>query len=179
MIYVSMDFLEALAVTLTFGLIIRSYSHGKRKGWRTYIYFYAVLYAVVFRFFLIHLLIDPHHTGFVVGISVAALAAVAYGAAKGAWNFKRLLGLVVLVFIALLAARYYPEFAIREQLFIDNPIGSLACSIKRTDFVDPIYGRQYLVKGFMDPISGDGVYFAYVRKNSVGMYYWTGGGSGP
>lgn len=72
-----------------------------------------------------------------------------------------------------------PEAAIRRHLFWTNPAHSLSCELSKTAIVDKTYGQQYLIKGYIDPVTKGNVSFAYVKKNSQGVYYWTGGGSGP
>ncbi len=74
---------------------------------------------------------------------------------------------------------YNPELAIRRHLFFTNPQKSITCTIKKSFYNDKIYGQQYIVNGFTDPGSGNGICFTYVKKNSLGFYYCSGGGSGP
>lgn len=72
-----------------------------------------------------------------------------------------------------------PEGAIRRELFHVNSLQSLTCTITKTDYVDKIYGQQYIVDGFVEPVTQGKIRFAYTKKNSTGKYYWTGGGSAP
>ncbi len=72
-----------------------------------------------------------------------------------------------------------PDGAIRRQLFHVNPLQSFTCTITKTDFFDKIYGQQYIIDGFVDPLTQGEISFAYVKKNTIGEYYWTGGGTGP
>lgn len=98
-----------------------------------------------------------------------------------------LLFIIIIIAIAIAIALFFaiqysarsPEAAIRRHLFLNNPAQSLTCDISQTSFVDEKIGRQYTIKGFFDSGSGYGIYFAYVKKNSLGFYHWTGGGSGP
>ena len=85
----------------------------------------------------------------------------------------KLLIIIVIVFGILFITLYTPTGVIKRHLFFDNPIQSLTCTIKKSDFVDTSYGQQYLVYGF------NGIYFAYIKRNSIGWCYWSGGGSGP
>lgn len=82
--------------------------------------------------------------------------------------------LISIVFTIILGVIQYTPFgAIRTHLFFINPIQSLTCSVKYS------YGHQYLINGFEAGDGSGGIYFAYVERNSIGWYYWSGGGSGP
>ncbi|OPY59021.1 MAG: hypothetical protein A4E55_00390 [Pelotomaculum sp. PtaU1.Bin035] len=95
-------------------------------------------------------------------------------------NLKRLfVFFAIIIFTIFLVTSYSPELAIRKHLFFVNPAQSLTCNIGKTNFVDKKYGQQYTINGFIDPESGNGIFFAYVKKNFIGTYYWSGGGSGP
>lgn len=89
---------------------------------------------------------------------------------------------LVLIIAALSTLTYLlsnsPEVAIRYHLFSTNPIQSLTCIITKTDFIDKGYGQQYLIDG-LETDSGEDIIYAYINKNSWGLYYWTGGGTGP
>lgn len=93
-------------------------------------------------------------------------------------NIKKLfIFFTIIIFTIFLATSYSPELAIRRHLFFVNPTQSLTCTINKTDFVG-----QYTINGFngfIDPKSGGRIFFAYVKKNFIGLYYWSGGGSGP
>lgn len=101
------------------------------------------------------------------------------------YKYKKILALFILFAIiiigygTILYIYNYPEAAIRRHLFSNNPSQSLTCTIKKTDIFDETYGQQYTIQGFTDPRSGGSIYFAYVKQNSLGLYYWSGGGSGP
>lgn len=89
---------------------------------------------------------------------------------------------IVLIIIALSTLTYLlsksPEVAIRYHLFSTNPIRSLTCTITKSDFIDKGYGQQYLIAG-LETNFGGSIIYAYIKKNSWGLYYWTGGGTGP
>ena len=94
--------------------------------------------------------------------------------------FKKLLVIfIIIIFGTFLITSYSPELAIRRHLFFNNPFQSLTCTIKKSDYIDKIYGQQYTINGFADKSSGMGIFFAYVKKDSLGCYHWSGGGSGP
>lgn len=83
----------------------------------------------------------------------------------------------MLISVIFLATSYSPELAIRRHLFFVNPAQSLTCTINKTNF-----DGQYTINGIngiIDPQSGGKIFFAYVKRNFIGMYYWSGGGSGP
>ncbi|KZL89106.1 hypothetical protein [Clostridium magnum] len=86
---------------------------------------------------------------------------------------------IIIAFTIILAILYAPVGAIRMHLFFSNPIQSLTCSVKKSRFIDSSYGQQYLINGFKAGDGSGGIYFAYVKRNSIGWYYWPGGGSGP
>ena len=88
-------------------------------------------------------------------------------------KFRKLLIFVIITLGIVLFTLYTPVGAVKRHLFFDNPIQSLTCFIKKSDFIDTLYGQQYQVYGF------NGIYFAYVKRNSIGWCYWSGGGSGP
>ena len=90
-----------------------------------------------------------------------------------------MVGIVIVFIIGVFIFSYSPTIAIRKHLFISNPVQSFTCNLKKTTFIDNRYGQQYIVEGFIDKSSGGGIHFAYVKKNSLGLYYWFGGGSGP
>ncbi|MDP4182969.1 MAG: hypothetical protein Q8942_18015 [Bacillota bacterium] len=73
---------------------------------------------------------------------------------------------------------YSPKLSIRKHLFFTDPIQCWTCKIKKSDFIDKDYGQQYTIEGIYDELGID-VRFAYVKRNSLGWYYWTSGGSGP
>jgi len=74
---------------------------------------------------------------------------------------------------------YNPELAIRRHLFFTNPQQSISCTVKKSFYKDNTYGQQYIVNGFTDSGSGNGIGFAYVKKNSLGFYYCSSGVTGP
>lgn len=80
---------------------------------------------------------------------------------------------VTLLVLAFVISSYSPTLAIRRHLLLITPTKALTCELKKSDFVDPDYGQQYTVD------QCNGIYFAYVKKNVIGMYAWTAGGSGP
>ena len=82
-------------------------------------------------------------------------------------------GIVLTLIVAFVALSYSPTMAIRMHLLTCRPLDALTCKLEKSDFVDPRSGQQY---GVDDCGS---IYFAYVKQNALGMYYWRGGGSGP
>ncbi|AGL00418.1 hypothetical protein [Desulfoscipio gibsoniae] len=93
---------------------------------------------------------------------------------------KKLFAIFVIIIIGIfLATSYSPELAIRRHLLFINPYHSLTCSIKKTEYIDKRYGQQYTIDGLVDPSTKMGIHFAYVKKNFLGWYYWSGGGTGP
>jgi len=92
---------------------------------------------------------------------------------------KIFLFLAIIIFTIFITTSFSPELVIRRHLFSVNPAQSLTCTINKTNFVDKEYGQQYTINCFADPESGNAIFFAYVKKNIIGMYYWSGGGSGP
>ncbi|HBC92234.1 MAG TPA: hypothetical protein DCZ10_04830 [Pelotomaculum sp.] len=85
----------------------------------------------------------------------------------------------IFIFAIFLATSYSPELAIRRHLFFDSPTQSFTCTINKTNLIDKEYGQQYTIKGFIEPESRGEISFAYVKKSFIGMYHWSGGGSGP
>lgn len=88
-------------------------------------------------------------------------------------KFKRLLIPSIIILGFLLLTLYSPIGAVKRHLFFGNPMQSLACSVKKTDFIDNLYGQQYVIDGYK------GIHFAYVKRNFLGWCYWSNGGSGP
>lgn len=86
---------------------------------------------------------------------------------------------VIIVFTILLITLYTPFGAIRSHLFFGNPIQSLTCNIKKSNYVDKLYGQQCLINGFKAGDGSGSIYFAYIKRNFIGCCYWAGGGSGP
>lgn len=87
--------------------------------------------------------------------------------------------ILIMIYEIILFTHNSPEAVIRRHLFRYSPGQSLSCHITKTSYVDNIYGQQYTIQGFTDPESGGIISFAYVKKNFLGLYYWSGGGSGP
>lgn len=95
-------------------------------------------------------------------------------------NLRKLFGLfVIIIFITFLITSYSPELVIRRHFFLINPAQSFTCTIEESSIVDKEYGQQYIIKGLNDHETGVKIFFAYVKKNFIGMYYWSGGGTGP
>lgn len=86
---------------------------------------------------------------------------------------------ITATFVILLIILYTPIGAIRSHLFFSNPIQSLTCNIKKSNYVDKLYGQQYLIDGFEAGDGSGSIYFAYIKRNFIGCCYWVGGGSGP
>lgn len=82
-------------------------------------------------------------------------------------------GIALSLIVSLTSLTYSPVMAIRLHLFPYRPLEALTCKVEKSDVFDPQYGQQYSVDDC------GGIYFAYVRQNALGMYYWSGGGSGP
>lgn len=82
-------------------------------------------------------------------------------------------GIVLSLIVAFAALSYSPTMAIRMHLFTYRPLEALTCNLEKSSYIDPVCGQQY---GVDDCGS---IYFAYVKQNPLGMYYWSGGGSGP
>lgn len=96
-------------------------------------------------------------------------------------KFKKLLNIIsiIVVFTILFITLYTPTGAIRIHLFLFNPIQSLTCTVEKTDIIDSFYGQQYWISGCKPWDGTDDTHFAYIKRNSFGCYYWSGGGSGP
>jgi hypothetical protein len=90
-----------------------------------------------------------------------------------------LITIIIIGYGAILFTHNSPEAAIRRHLFRYNPRQSLSCHITKTNIVEKVYGQQYTVKGFTDSETGNLTCFAYVKKNSLGLYYCSAAGSGP
>lgn len=83
------------------------------------------------------------------------------------------LAVLIILIATYIFSSYSPTIAIRKFLLFDNPKQALTCKLEKSSYVDPQYGQQYTVYDY------DGVYFAYVDQDPIGLYYWSGGGSGP
>jgi hypothetical protein len=84
-----------------------------------------------------------------------------------------LICVVVLIGLIYVIPHSTPVGAIRAHLFPDYQGKALSCSVSKSTVVDRMYGQQYSVGNC------NGIYFAYVKRNTIGLYYWSGGGSGP
>jgi len=73
-----------------------------------------------------------------------------------------------------------PEAAIRKYVFLQgfSPVEAFCLRIKRGDYVDPRYGRQFFVEGFYDPETGAQICFFYLKKGPTGWYV-VSAGTGP
>lgn len=87
--------------------------------------------------------------------------------------------ILIIVYGIIIFTHNSPEAAIRRHLFSNSPSQSLSCKIIKTNIVDKTYGQQYIIQDFTDSETGNGIYFAYVRKNFLGLYYCSAYGSGP
>jgi hypothetical protein len=87
--------------------------------------------------------------------------------------------ILIIVYGIIIFTHNSPEAAIRRHLFSNSPSQSSSCQIIKTNIVDKTYGQQYTIQGFTDSETGNGIYFAYVRKNFLGLYYCSAYGSGP
>jgi len=90
------------------------------------------------------------------------------------------ISLIIIVVGVVLFTSISPVRAIRGHLFWINPFQSFTCTINKTDVYDEYgYGQQYSIKGFVDRETQTSFYFAYVKKNFLGLYYCSGAGTGP
>lgn len=81
--------------------------------------------------------------------------------------------IVALLLLVFVLSSLSPTLAIRRHLLLIEPMKALTCELEISDVVDPNDGQQYTVDNC------DSIYFAYVKKNALGLYEWTNGGSGP
>lgn len=88
-------------------------------------------------------------------------------------KIKKILIIGVMILGIVSVTHSTPSGAVKSHLFFEYPIESISCTVNKSEYVDDTYGEQYTVDGI------DGVYFAYVKRNILGLYYWSGGGSGP
>lgn len=73
-----------------------------------------------------------------------------------------------------------PQMAIRATIVRDaGPIAAFTASVRRTGYVDSVYGYQSTVRGWTDPRSGNEVSFCYTQRGPRGLWYVTSCGSGP
>lgn len=80
----------------------------------------------------------------------------------------------------LLSPSATPEAAIRKHVFLQglSPGEAFHLRIKRGDYVDPHYGRQFVVEGFRSNGTGMEIRFFYLKKTPAGWYV-VSAGTGP
>lgn len=89
------------------------------------------------------------------------------------------IGVLVLLAALFVFSSLLPAVAIRKHFFRENPAQALTCRLTKTPYANPVYGLEYKVDGFTDPVSENEINFAYVRQGALGLYYWTGSATGP